>query len=110
MVATIMIYFCFIAVNLVPKLATVNLYTKVEFTCRGPGNAVHWIINGSLLNDNIKRERNIKVTDYSTADQLFSVLAITASPENNNIGIGCQTIEYSTQKVERNNSILNATG
>lgn len=105
-----MIYFYFITVNLEPRLATVDLYTKVEYTCSGPGNAVYWIINGSLLNDNIKRERNIKVTDFSTADQLFSVLAITASPENNNIGIGCQTINYSMQKVERNNSILNATG
>ena len=105
-----MIYFCFITVNLVPRLATVDLDTKVKFTCRGRGDALYWIINGSLLNDNIKRERNIKVTDFSTADQLFSVLAITASPENNNIGIGCQTINYSTRKVERNNSILNATG
>lgn len=98
-----------ITVNLEPQEAKVPLNEEVNFTCKGTGDVLQWLVNSTPLDNNTITERGLAVTDISTVSgNLSSILIITALPMNNNVKINCQMIKHSAKKM--NNSILIVLG
>ena len=77
---------------------TAPLYTLANFTCEGTGVSLAWTVQGHLLNDTIKQNREISVTTNNISVNMWSsVLTIIALPTNNNrnrISIGCLVLGH----------------
>lgn len=100
-----------IIVHLEPWEARVPVNEVVDFTCKGTGDELQWLVHNIQLDNTTMAERGIAITHISAVPgNLLSILTITASPMNDGIGIGCQMIKCSTQELKRNSSILNALG
>ena len=87
-----------------------QLYTPVNFTCEGIGKKLHWTVEGHLLNDTIKQDREISVTTNNiSVDMWSSVLAIRALPINDGIIVGCVVVGQNFNHVTKG-ATLNVNG
>ena len=83
-------------ITIVPLSAKAQLFTLVNFTCDGTGNAyvLEWTIQGHSLTDLTNQDREISVTtDNISVGVLSSVLTIKALPINNGIIIACIVVD-----------------
>ena len=63
---------------------------RVNFTCEGTGDALRWRVAGHTPTNPLNQERDITVTDISTAaGNLSSVLTIAVLPINDGVDISC---------------------
>ena len=74
---------------------TVPIYQTVNFTCQGAGIQRNWLINGELVNDTIKQQRHVVITDVGNQ----SVLSIIAGPINDRVTLGCQIVNPGSQNI-----------
>ena len=74
-----------------PQSVTVPLNEeRVNFTCEGTGDALRWTVAGLTPTDPLNQERDVTVTDISTATgNLSSVLTVAVLPINDGVVIGC---------------------
>ena len=74
-----------------PQSVTVLLNKeRVNFTCEGTGDALRWTVASLSPTNPLNQERDITVTDISTATgNLSSVLTIAVLPINDGVVISC---------------------
>ena len=91
-------FFQFLFLVITPQSVTVPLKEeKVNFTCEGTGDALRWTVAGQSPTNPLNQERDITVTDISTAaGNLSSVLTIAVLPINDEVVISCSLYSRSS--------------
>ena len=90
--------FIFLVLTVSPQSVTVPLNEKTNFTCKGNGNEINWLVKSVIPTESIKQQRNITIADISIGSNLSSILSVMALPINDNLKIGCQIISFSPFK------------
>ena len=88
-----------------------TLYTLVNFTCEGTGDALTWTVQGNSLTDHSNQDREISVTTNNiSVDVWSSVLTIRALPINDEIGITCTVISFNSFSFTQKGATLTVKG
>ena len=67
----------------------------MNFTCKGTGDILEWVVQGNSLTNAIKKYREISVTTNNISVGVWSsVLTIRALPINDGIVVGCFVISF----------------
>ena len=86
---------------------TVQLFTLVNFTCKGLGDRLSWSVQGNSLTDSIKQDREISVTiNNISVDVWSSVLTIRALPINDRIVIGCAAFNENLNFISKGATLI----
>ena len=85
----------FLVITVPPVSVTVPIDTTTNFTCKGTGSLLNWLVQSGELNESIKQERKITVnTTTHAANNFSSVLTVKALPINDNLTVGCEIITF----------------
>ena len=69
---------------------------RVNFTCEGTGDLLMWSVESLPATNPLNQQRDITVTDISTAaGNLSSVLTIAVLPINDGVAISCSLYNIS---------------
>ena len=90
---------------------SVQVYTLVDFPCRGVGDVLNWTVQGNLLTDPSNQDREISViNNIAFRGTLSSVLTIRALPINDGISIACNVINFTSHNFEKKGATLTIKG
>ena len=98
---------CYTAnITVAPLSLSAPLYTLVNFTCEGIGNALLWTVQGLSVNSPSNQDREISVTTNNiSVDVLSSILTIRALPINDGIIVGCIVVGQSFDFVSKGGTL-----
>ena len=78
-----------VVVNTDVNVIVARPFELVHFECGAKGDFLVWLVNTAALTNATKEEQKIIIEDTSSNDTQYSVLTITALPENDGTDIGC---------------------
>ena len=98
---------CYTAnITVAPLSLSAPLYTLVNFTCEGIGNALLWTVQGLSVNSPSNQDREISVTTNNISiDVWSSILTIKALPINDGIIVGCIVVDPSFDFVSKGGTL-----